>query len=428
MASFLLLTQYFPPEIGAAPVRLAQLAATLRNHGHSVTVVTALPNYPAGRVLPGYRKKLFVRETLNGQPVIRTWVYARGQTGTLARLATYGSFVVSSILGCLRAPRPDLLIVESPPIFLGLTAWFIHALTGRPYIVNVSDPWLEFAREMGFIRSQKLYAMFEYLERFVYRHALRVNAVTQAIRSLLIQQKHVPEDKVLWLPNGVDLESFVPSEPDVHLRNELGLSDRPTFVYAGSHQVSHGLEVVLEAAALLDSSIQLVFVGDGTDKQRLVSHARQRGLTNVRFLDPRPVSEIPRILSLGRGALVVLRGEEAFSGSRPAKMLPAMACGIPLVYCGRGEGARIVSESDSGLVVPPGDARALAQALRVLATDAALARHLGRNGRRYVERGSSWHSVVGEWLASLDGVVTPASTMPAISDAQRSDVFSASAR
>src|SRR5690242_3416011 len=104
---FLLLTQYFPPEVGAPQVRLLALARQLREHGHQVTVVTAMPNYPAGVVQPAYRRRWLVREEVEGIPVIRTWIYAASGSNVTRRMAGYLSFCASSLLGCLMARRPD---------------------------------------------------------------------------------------------------------------------------------------------------------------------------------------------------------------------------------------------------------------------------------------------------------------------------------
>jgi glycosyltransferase involved in cell wall biosynthesis len=401
VARFLILTQYFPPEIGAAQIRLDEVSRVLRESGHMVDVVTAMPNFPTGRVFPAYRGKLLVREEIGGQRVIRTWIYAAAGGGAVRRLASYWSFVCSSLVGCLLVPRPDVVLVESPPIFLGLTAYLFCRLTGARYIVNVSDLWLEVARDIGFVRSPLIFAAVEHLEMFIYRHAARVNAVTETIRALLVERKGVPRQKVLWLPNGVNLERFREVAADQRWRDQLGLNGRTVFIYAGSHQPSHGLDVLLEAAALLDGSIAMVLVGDGTEKERLVRAARARGLSNVCFVDPQPIDEIPGLLSLARAAVVSVRGEKTFSSTRPAKLFPAMACGKPIVYCGRGEGAALVRDAECGLVVPPGDAPALAAALRRLATDTQLAQALGLNGRRLVERTFDWRAIVSQWLGEL---------------------------
>jgi glycosyltransferase involved in cell wall biosynthesis len=286
-------------------------------------------------------------------------------------------------------------------MFLGLTAYLFCRLTGARYIVNVSDLWLEVARDMGFVRSRRIFAAMEHLEMFIYRHAARVNAVTETIRARLVERKCVPPQKVLWLPNGVNLERFRLLAPDQQWRESLGLNGQTVFVYAGGHQPSHGLDVLLDAAALLDGSFAVLLVGDGTEKVRLVRAARARGLTNVRFVDAQPIDQVPRLLSLARAALVTVRGEEALDSTRPAKLFAAMACGKPIVYCGRGEGAAMVRDAKCGLVVPPGDASALAAALRRLAADPRLAEALGRNGRRLVERTFDWRAIVPQWLGEL---------------------------
>ncbi|MBV9172475.1 MAG: glycosyltransferase family 4 protein [Chloroflexi bacterium] len=401
MARFLFLTQYFPPEIGAAAVRLDEITRAVCAAGHSVEVVTGMPNYPAGRILGAYRGKLIVRERDSGRRIIRTWTFASSRGGMTRRLANYASLTCSSLIGCFLASRPDYVFVESPPLFLGLTAWMFCRITGSQYIVNVSDPWLEFARDMGFIRSARLFAALERLERFIYKHALRVNAVTATIRTLLIETKGVPRERLSWLPNGVDLDRFRPLAPDPVWKERLELNGHAAFVYAGSHQRSHALDVLLDAASL-DRDLMVVLVGDGTEKARLIESAQAHALSNVRFVEPQRIDQVPRILSVARGALVSIRGEESFDSSRPAKMFAAMACGKPIIYCGRGEGASIVSANECGVVVPPGDAQALVNAMRRMAQDPELAERAGRNGRLLVERTSAWRDIVRNWLADLE--------------------------
>src|SRR5215204_2775194 len=301
MASFLFLTQYFAPEVGAAPIRLLEVASALRARGHLVSVVTAMPSHPRGRVFDGYRRKLYMRERMSGVPVVRTWVYAASGKSVAPRLLNYASFTLSSWLGCLSTQVPDFVFVESPPLFLGITAYVYARLRRVPYILNVSDLWPDSARALGVLNNDRLFRLNEQLEAFLYRHAFRINVVTQPIADILVGKKAVPRHKFLSLPNGVNLSRFDPApEP-------RECDAPPLFSYVGTHGQVQDLDVILDAAHIVRDEARFLLIGEGSDKARLVDRARTLGLSNVTFCASRPFEEVPRILAASRAALVTVR-------------------------------------------------------------------------------------------------------------------------
>lgn len=394
---FLILTQYFPPEVGAPQVRLYAMAGELQRRGHEVRVVTAMPNYPRGKVFAGYAGRWRVDETAGTIPVTRTWIYPATGRGVLKRLLSYWSFTFSSLWACLRGPRPDYLFVESPPLFLGATAWLASRLRRAPYIFNVSDLWPESAIAMGIVTNRFLVAVAERLERFSYRHALKVCAVTEGIREKIAT---VPGSApVLLLPNGVDVQAFRriagSSIPGVH-------AGEAVFLFAGTHGYAQGLDVIVEAARTLAArpGIRFVFAGDGPDKLRIVNLAR--GLDNVTFLDPLPVAEMPRLFSASRASIVPLRKLDLFKSARPSKIMSSLACETPVVYSGEGETVELIEKHGCGVTVPPECAEKLAEAVERLAGDPAAAREMGRRGRELVVAEYSWESIVGRWLGEME--------------------------
>jgi glycosyltransferase involved in cell wall biosynthesis len=396
---FLLLTQYFPPEVGAPQVRLLALARQLRAHGHEVTVVTAMPNYPTGVVRPEYRGRRLVSEEQDGIPVTRTWIYPATGTRVGKRLASYFSFCATSLIGCLLAPRPDYLLVESPPLFLGGTAWLAGKLRRAPYVMIVSDLWPASARDLGIITNRRVLGMAEWLERFLYRGSRRVAGVTEGISDAVAET--IGRDRVMFLPNGVDTDVFRPVPgPSGLLRD-----GETAFLYAGTHGYAQGLEVVLDAAELLRDRPDVVFllVGDGPEKDRLRRLAAQRGLDSVRFADPRPPSAMPAVFSEARASIVPLLDRPLFRGARPSKIFPSLACATPVIYSGVGEAADLIERSGSGLVIPPERPRELAAAVRRLACDPAEAARMGAAGRCLVERDFGWPAIAERWLAELPG-------------------------
>lgn len=395
---FLLLTQYFPPEVGAAQTRLMALARQLQERGHGVVVVTAMPNYPTGIVDAAYRDRFVVTELMESVAVIRTWIYAATGTSVSRRLAHYFSFCCTSLLGCLKAPKPDYILVESPPLFLAATALLVGLVRRAPVIVIVSDLWPASARELGFISNRGLLWLAERFERFVYRSAFRIGAVTEGIRDTIASV--VGPAKVSFLPNGVDTELF---RPDVDTSSGVLQPGQVGFIYAGTHSYYQGLDVILDAAEEVRDLHNVVFsfVGDGPDKERLTKAAAARGLANVRFYGPRSLAEMPALFAESRASIAPFRDLPLFQGGRPAKIFPSLACATPVIFSGAGEMARVLQEGRCGLVVPPERPAALADAIRLLAADATLARSLGDAGRKLVEREYSWPTVVHRWLVDL---------------------------
>lgn len=396
----LILTQYYPPEIGAPQTRLAALARHLAARGHHVEVVTAMPNHLLGRTYEGYRGKVYVRETLEGIPVHRTWVYAASGTG-LRRMANYLSFAVTSLFGLARAGHADVIFVESPPLFLSIPGWIAAVVRRAKLVFNVADLWPDSVRELGVMTHGPLLRFAERLEAWSYRRADIVNAVTEGIDSTLREKKSVPNAKLRFLPNGIDVDRFVPQHPDETLQRELQLDDRPTFIYAGTHGIAQGLHNVVDAAALVRDEAVVLFVGSGPTKRALVARARERGATNVRFVDPVPLDRMPAYFSLAYASIVPLVGGALMRGARPSKLFPAFSCGVPVVYSGEGEGAALVADADAGVVVPPEDPVALAGAMRALVADPVARERMSRAARLLALERFAWPGIVDAWLASL---------------------------
>jgi glycosyltransferase involved in cell wall biosynthesis len=404
----LILTQYFPPEVGAPQTRLFAMTAELKRLGHEVEVVTAMPNYPKGRIFPHYRGSFYRREKKDGVVVHRVWLHA-AMGGGFRRMLNYLSYSVTSLYGLLKAKSPDYVFVESPPLLLVITGWLGAIAWRAPLILNVADLWPESAVEMGFLKDGILVRLLVALENWGYRRATVVNAMTEGIRDSLVRKKGIPPAKVLFLPNGVDTILYQPRPIDIILKEKLGLSGKKIILYQGTQGHAHGLESVLEAARLLGNNpeIHFLFMGDGSERARLEKLQRQLGLRNVTFRDPVSVEQLPPYFSIAECGLASLRDIPLMEGARPAKMFPILASGKPLIFVGRGEGAQLVEQAKAGIVVRPGDPEALAAAVRNLIADPELLRQLGANGRAFVETNMQWSKLVGEWIACLGQVHAP---------------------
>ncbi len=398
---FLILSQYYPPEVGAPQVRLPAFARALMNRGHDVEVVTALPNYPQGRIFDGYGGRPARTEEIDGVRVRRVWLHAATGSG-IGRMLNYLTFSATSLPGMASMRRPDILFVESPPPTLAITGWMVAKRWGAPMVLNISDLWPDSALQLGLLQEGPAAHAMSRLEAWAYRHSDLITAVTEGIRTVLTSKKQVPADKVLFLPNGVDTHLFAPMAPDARIRSELDLPEQPIVLLAGTLGYGQGVDVVLRAAAQLrDRAITFLIAGGGSDVRRLMALRDALALDNVRFLGARPVGDVASLYSLATVALVTLRRASVTDGARPSRTLAAMACAKPVVYSGAGEGARMLIDANAGVVVPPEDPQALALAITSLLAEPARAEEMGRNGRRFVEREFSWDALVGDWLHEL---------------------------
>ncbi len=401
-AKFLILTQYFPPEIGGAQTRLQSIATELRRLGHEVEILTGFPNYPHGKFFAGYERGFYRREIREGLTIHRVWLYPALGSG-IQRMLNYGSFTCMTFFGLLKAKRPDYIFVESPPIFLSIPAYLAGIVWRAPFIFNVSDMWPDVIVEGGFLKEGFLVRCMRAIESWSYRKAIYVNAVTEGVHRDLLTKKSVPPEKILFLPNGADTVRFQPRPPDNALKAELGLAGKKVILWAGTLGLAHGLEHVLNAAKLLQGhdDIHFLFVGDGSAKKMLVQLREQLNLGNVTFHDSVQLDQLPPYFSIAEVGLASLIDLPLFDGARPSKLFPILASGKPLIFAGRGESARLVQAAKAGLVVPSGDPEAMARAVLELTQDAQLAQTCGQNGRDYVEAHLQWSQVVSEWLEQL---------------------------
>lgn len=367
------LTQYYPPEIGAPQARLSSLAEHFHAKGHQVFVVTAMPNYPQGVIYPGYGGLLRCEKGGRGIHIYRTWIYPSQQLSLPKRLASYMSFVFSSLLvGLAKLPRLDYLLTESPPLFLGISGFFLSRAKRARWIFNVSDLWPESAVRLGIVSRGPMLSLGYRLETFCYKKAWLVTGQSREILQEIITR--FPGVRTYHLSNGVDPTQFSPREKQRKQSECVAL-------YAGLHGAAQGLEQILEAAALLeDTPIRFVLIGDGPEKKRLLRQARMKRLRNVVFMDPRPHEEMPSLLRSADIALIPLK--TSLPGAVPSKLYEAMSAGLPVVLVADGEPAQIVREARAGIVVAPGDIRGIAEAIQRLCADPQERRRLGEAGRR----------------------------------------------
>ena len=381
----LFLTQNFPPEIGAKAARLYELARRLAARGHDIRVITAMPNYPTGRVFEGFRGRVRVEEQIEGVEVVRTWLKPSNSVHALPRLLSYLTFVSTSLLfGMPGMGRRDLVFIESPPLFLVPAGLMIGRIARARIVMNVSDVWPATALNVIEIPRISLQVL-QRLERFGYEKSDLVTATTRKSSESIASR--FPHVATAVIPGGTDLELFHPSRRSPRLRESLGLGEGDFLVgYCGLYGLFQGLEVVIGAAERLrgDPRIKFVLAGDGPTRTALVDLATRARLDNVVFKEAMPREEVGELVASFDVALVPLAAEQP--GRMPAKVYETLACGVPMIVCEGCEAAPLVTDEGLGRVVKPLDVDALAQAIVDLRGDPAEVKHIGRRAREVAKR------------------------------------------
>jgi colanic acid biosynthesis glycosyl transferase WcaI len=370
----LLVSQYYGPEVGATQNRMHAFVEALRAAGHEVTVICEQPNHPGGIFHDGYGRRPLQRERRERLTINRVWVLASPRKTTVRRLLFYGTFAAGAFALTAGGRSYDVVLATSPPLPGAFAAALAARLRRVPVVLDVRDLWPAAAEALGELSNPRIIRVFEVVERWLYRHAAEVTATTRPFC------RHI--DSVA----GAEVATHIPNGA---LDRLVSLPERPPpagdpfrIGYFGNFGIAQGLGIVLDAArALSGEPFEFLLVGGGPLEAELRARVAELGLTNVAV---RPVVETARVgeLMLSCHALLIsLSAHPLLADFIPSKLYDAMAVGRPAIVATRGEAAEFVTEHGFGLVIPPEDGAALADAARRLAADRPFAMRLGAAGK-----------------------------------------------
>ncbi len=346
----------FPPERGAAAQRMHHIAALLRDAGYRVEVVSSMPNYPQGRIFPGYRGRLQCFETVDGIYVQRCWLYPSNSGSAAPRAANLLSQVLSFRLFAFRRIlklRPALVIVSSPPLPMASAAVQYFSLAGVPVLLNISDLWPLSAKALGAASGSRVYRMLQNWEHRMYELASAVSGQSRAI--LVHVQASLARPKPQFLLRNLPAAGPTPQRGQVH-GNELRI------VYPGLLGHAQGLQALIAAIDWKGLDASLDIYGEGAEQAAVQDWIDAHPEQPVRLLQPIAAEELGERFAGYDAMLVPLVGE--IPGAVPSKLFTAMHAGLPVLYSAGGEGAGIIRDYELGLVSAPGDYEALADSIR----------------------------------------------------------------
>jgi len=381
----LLFTQWFPPE----PQKLLfELALSLKEQGHSVTVLTGLPNYPIGKLYPGYKYRLWQKEEMDGLHVIRVPLYPDHSRNGFLRAINFISFSVASIiLGPFIIPKVDIIHVIHPPITMGLAAWIISRIQKIPFTYEIQDMWPETLAATKMVQKQWILDLVGEFAKWVYDRAAGIRVISEGFRDNLIS-KGVPSNKIHVISNWVDPNFYTPKPKKKELELELGFTQKFVFTYAGTIGPAQEIHTLLNAAELIRDipNILIAIFGEGIDREILTKEASRRGLDNIHFYGYISAPQMSEIYALSDVLLIHLKSDPLFKITIPHKTFVYMAVEKPILAAVEGDVEKIISEVGAGITCPPSQPELMADSMRKFYTTSTenLAQ-MGRRGRLAAE-------------------------------------------
>lgn len=405
----LVVYQYFLDKDESGLSRFNKMVEHWECSGHEVTVIAGNVNYTTGNKKEEYRRKFYTKQRYSEKTTVyRTYVSPSYNKSILGRLWGYFSFTASaSIVGLFKVKKHDVVIVSSPPLFVGITGVLLKFFKRMPLVFEVRDIWPESAIDLGILKSNLLIKLSYLGEKIFYKYADKINVLTPAFEKYLVEKKCVKKDKIMYIPNGADLDVFYPQRMTPHLQ-QLKQPFEGKFIvsYFGSHSTANKLEQLLEVAkaCLTDQDIHFLLIGDGKEKVHLIKKADEEGLTNVTFINQQSREIINDYCAISDVGVAILPKIDIFKTVYPSKIFDYLAAGKPVILGVDGIARQLVEENNCGIYANPENPKAFREAILRLKQDKLLQQSLGENGRLLMESMYKRENLAELYIDQLEGI------------------------
>ncbi|MEN2489806.1 glycosyltransferase family 4 protein [Flavobacterium sp. B11] len=357
--NILLLHQYFLEEDDPGGSRWNEMTKTWIEEGHSITVIAGMMHYNGNSKRDEYKKKYFVKKQQGNVTVYRTHVSEVYNSGFLGRLWGYFSFMFSSMwAGFFKVSgKFDVVVVTSPPLFVGLSGYLISRIKRIPMVFEIRDLWPESAIDTGVLTNKWIIKGAYWFEKFIYKKAKLINVLTPAFYNTLRDFKNVPESKLIMIPNAADFslsEELQEIFDRDSFRKKHNLENHFVITYVGAHGVANHLEQLLETGKVLeDTNVLFLLIGQGMEKERLMKLASEQNVINVRFIDPVPKKEVFKYILASEMGASVLKKVDTFKTVYSNKTFDYFSCKKPIIMAIDGVSRELVEQASAGTYVEP---------------------------------------------------------------------------
>ncbi|WP_040496773.1 glycosyltransferase family 4 protein [Fulvivirga imtechensis] len=348
----LFLSDNFPPEYNAPATRTYEHCKEWVKLGAKVTVITCFPNFPQGKIFEGYKNKLWEEEWIDGIRVIRVWSFISSNKGFFRRTIDFLSYAFMAFFAGLFI-KTDIIIATSPQFFTAVSGYFLSVFKRKKWIMEVRDLWPESISAVNAVKGNIIIKWLEKLELFLYRNCARIVVVTDAFKKDMIN-RGIDGSKIFVVKNGANLSRFSPLPPNSEIKAKLNLNGSFVIGYIGTHGLAHSLEFIVTAISKMQNSkVKFLFIGDGAEKENVVSKAQALSVENVIFCPPVEKAKVRDYLSVIDAALVPLKKSDTFKCVIPSKIFESAAMGKPILLGVDGESRAIIEKYEAGLYFEP---------------------------------------------------------------------------
>ena len=387
----LLLHQYFLEEDDSGGSRWNEMAKVWAEAGNEVSVLAGMIHANGSEKRSEYKKKHFVQKQQGKIEVWRCHVSESYNKSFAGRLWGYFSFMFSSMwAGLFKAKgKFDVVIVTSPPLFVGLSGYIISVFKRIPFVFEVRDLWPESAIDTGVLTNKWIIKMAFWFEKFIYKKAKLINVLTPAFYSSLKNEKHIPEEKLIMIPNASDFslsEELLLTFDRNGFRKKMGLDGKFVITYVGAHGVANHLQQVLQAGKKLeDTRVLFLLIGQGMEKEKLKMMASEMNVKNVRFIDAVPKKEVFKYILASEMGASVLKRVDTFKTVYSNKTFDYMSCKKPVLMAIDGVSRELVEAAECGVYVEPENIEEYNTNIRIYLNDQERLKKEGDNGYQYAK-------------------------------------------
>lgn len=387
----LVLHQYFLEENDPGGSRWNEITKTWSDKGHEIVVIGGMMHANGSEKLPQYKKKYFVKNKQGMIDVLRCHVSESYNSGFAGRLWGYFSFMFSSLWGGIFKTKGkfDVIIVTSPPLFIGITGYLLSKIKRVPMVFEVRDLWPESAIDTGVLTNKFIIKLAFGIEAFLYKKAKLINVLTPAFQKTLLNEKNVSSDKLILIPNAADFtlsEDVMQTFDRDKFRKENDLDHYFVITYVGAHGVANHLEQLLYAGKKLeDTNVLFLLIGQGMEKKRLIELSREISNTNIRFLDSVPKKDVFKYIIASDMGASVLKNVETFKTVYSNKTFDYFSCKRPILMAIDGVSRELVEDANAGVFVEPENSEDYNNKIRKYLNNPELVVEQGENGYNYAK-------------------------------------------
>lgn len=407
----LLIHQYFLEEDDPGGSRWNQMTKMWAEQGHEITVIAGMMHANGSEKLPQYKGKYFVKSQQGEVNVLRCHVSESYNKGFSGRLWGYFSFMFSSLWGGVFKTKGkfDLVIVTSPPLFVGFSGYIVSRVKRIPFVFEIRDLWPESAIDTGVLTNKWIIRFAYWVERFIYKRAKLINVLTPSFYKILREKKNIAAEKLIMIPNASDFtlsEKLFGSFDREQFRRENDLDGTFVITYVGAHGVANHLQQVLEAGkALEDTNVLFLLIGQGMEKERLKEMAANMSVTNVRFVDPVPKAEVFKYILASEMGTSVLKKVDTFKTVYSNKTFDYMSCKKPILMAIDGVSRELVEDSKAGAYVEPENTGEFNRIIREYLLDPERLKTEGENGYRYAKENFDREVLSNNYIQELQKLI-----------------------